>query len=139
MGKRLLLLACIPLVGFIGYGIWDATGGWPIVFSYDRQARRIVDSADSLLQRYKAGKLEGAELKEDAADLRARMESFRERCEEKDRRRPSCPKIAEIVDQAEAAARQPELQEMMKARMATIERFTGEVREILGSDQDKAE
>jgi hypothetical protein len=134
--KGFLIVACLALAGFIGYGVWDVMGGRLPVF-YASSASELVRKGEELAGQYRAKGVNEQELKKAAGEVRGRFDQISNGCSTTDRRRPSFTKLGEMVRQIEAAAERPQSQDVLKARMTTVEEVTKELKGIIGTDQDK--
>jgi hypothetical protein len=136
VGRKILVAGILGLSAFIAYGVYDLWGG-RLLLSYPDEASGIIGIAEGLVAKYRAGTLSDAELKEQSADLRRRFNVLAQHCDESDRRRPSHDKLKRLVEQLEAAALQPEMKEMVRARMNTAEHEARGLKDLVGTDQDK--
>ena len=136
MKKGFYIASSLALAGFIGYGVWDVMGGRLPVF-YASSAVELVRKGEDLAGQYRAKGVNEEELKKAASDVRGRFDSISNGCSATDRRRPSFTKLGELVRQIEAAAERPQSQDVLKARMTTVEEVSKELKGIIGTEQDK--
>ncbi len=136
--KKVLVVGIVLLAGFIGYSVWKIVLKERLpLLSYDAEVGKIVNFAEQLIEKQRPPSTKKEELEQGAQELRKRHHVLIEGASDADKRRPSYRMTDDIVMQIEYAAQQPLEKAVVEARFKKAMEVIGEVKPLLGTEQDK--